>query len=313
MKNSHKVLLYYYYTKIENPEEFRDNHLKLCKNLNLLGRIYVANEGINGTLSGTNEETLKYMEIMENDPLFENIVFKVDETDSHVFKKMHVRVKKELVNLSLEDDINPLEVTGMYVEPKDFYEKVKSGNTIIIDARNDYEYDLGHFEGAINPNIKTFREIPQWVEENKELLEGKEILTYCTGGIRCEKFSGFLKREGFENVGQLHGGIATYGKDEQTKGEFWNGKLYVFDERIATTVNQVDHVIVGRDYFDNTPCERYINCSNPSCNKQILTSVENEDKYLGGCSDECRRHPKNRYVAQNNLSKEEVILRLSKI
>lgn len=313
MNNNYNVLLYYYYVNIENPEEFRNKHKKICDELNLLGRIYVANEGINGTLSGTKEETNKYMEAMKNDPLFPNIIFKIDETDSHVFKKMHVRVKKELVNLSLEDDINPLEITGNYVEPVDFYQKINNENTIIIDARNDYEFELGHFAGAINPNIKTFREIPKWVEENKELLEGKEILTYCTGGIRCEKFSGYLKREGFDNVGQLHGGIATYGKDETTKGKHWNGQLYVFDDRIAVPVNRVDHIIVGRDYFDGSPCERYINCANPSCNKQILTSKENEAKYLGGCSDECRRSKRNRYVIANNLSEEEVNLRLSQI
>lgn len=311
MNNNYKVLLYYYYVKIDNPEKFRDEHLKLCRNLNLLGRIYVANEGINGTVSGTNLEIEKYIETMENDSLFPGIVFKVDDATGHVFKKMHVRVKKELVNLSLEEDINPLEVTGKYVEPIEFYNKIKDKNTIIIDARNDYEFELGHFEGAINPNIKTFREIPKWVEDNKDLLEGKEILTYCTGGIRCEKFSGYLKTKGFDNVGQLHGGIATYGKDENTKGEYWNGQLYVFDERIAVEVNQVEHKIVGKDYYDGKPCERYINCANPSCNKQILTSIENEHKYLGGCSDECRRSERNRYVIANKLTQEEVSERLS--
>lgn len=311
MNNNYQVLLYYHYVNIVDPVAYRNKHKELADKLNLKGRVFVANEGINGTVSGLVADTKAYMEALSEDPLFEGIVFKIDEADSHAFRKMHVRVKRELVNLSLDDDINPLEITGKYVEPKEFYNKINQVNTVIIDARNDYEYALGHFEGAINPNIKNFRDIPQWLEENREMLEGKEILTYCTGGIRCEKFSGLLKREGFDNVGQLHGGIATYGKDEETKGEHWNGQLYVFDNRIAVPVNRVDHKIVGKDYFDGTPSERYINCANPYCNKQIITSEENEHKHLGGCSKECREHIRNRYVIKHNLSAEEVKERLA--
>lgn len=118
---------------------------------------------------------------------------------------MHVRPREELVTLRLHDDINPKETTGKYLEPKEFYEAMQQEDTVVIDARNDYEFDLGHFKGAIKPDIKSFRELPDWIDENKEMLEGKKILTYCTGGIRCEKFSGWLVREGFEDVGQLHG------------------------------------------------------------------------------------------------------------
>ena len=302
----YQVLLYYYYTDIEEPEEFSAEHLELCKGMNLKGRILVANEGINGTVSGTVEDTEKYMEYMKNHPLFDGIVFKIDPSEGHTFKKMHVRPRPELVNLSLEDDINPREMTGEYLEPKDFYAQMQDENTIVLDARNTYEYDVGHFRGAIRPDVETFRELPEWVRENRDMLEGKRILTYCTGGIRCEKFSGWLKREGFEDVGQLHGGIATYGKDPEVKGQNWDGMMYVFDERLTVPVNQVEHNVVGRDHFDGTPCERYINCANPECNDQILASEENEAKHLGGCSLECTKHPRNRYVIENDLSAEEV-------
>ncbi|WP_271401596.1 rhodanese-related sulfurtransferase [Salinicoccus roseus] len=302
----YQVLLYYYYTDIEDPEGFSSEHLELCKSMNLKGRILVANEGINGTVSGTVEDTEKYMEYMKNHPLFEGIVFKIDPSEGHTFKKMHVRPRPELVNLSLEDDINPREMTGEYLEPKDFYAQMQDENTIVLDARNTYEYDVGHFRGAIRPDVETFRELPEWVRENRDMLEGKRILTYCTGGIRCEKFSGWLKREGFEDVGQLHGGIATYGKDPEVKGQNWDGMMYVFDERLTVPVNQVEHNVVGRDHFDGTPCERYINCANPECNDQILASEENEAKHLGGCSLECTKHPRNRYVIENDLSAEEV-------
>ena len=225
----YRVLLYYKYTTIEDPETFATEHLDFCKDLELKGRILVSTEGINGT---------------------------------------------------------------------------------VIDARNDYEYDLGHFRGAIRPNITRFRDLPDWIKENKDQFMDKKIVTYCTGGIRCEKFSGYLLREGFEDVSQLEGGIATYGKDPETKGEYWDGKMYVFDERISVDVNQVEKTVVGKEWFDGTPCERYINCSNPECNRQILVSEENEARYLGACCHECAEHENNRYVKKHGISDEEKAKRL---
>ncbi len=308
-----RVLLYYLYVPIENPEEFASDHLKLCKELELKGRILVAEEGINGTVSGTFEQIERYMETMKADTRFAEIVFKIDEAEHHAFKKMHVRPRKELVTLRLEDDINPKEVTGQYLSPKEFYEAMQDENTVVIDARNDYEYDLGHFRGAVRPDIKAFRELPQWIKENKEEFADKKILTYCTGGIRCEKFSGWLVKEGFQDVGQLHGGIVTYGKDSEVQGELWDGQCYVFDERISVPINQKEHVIVGKDYFSGEPSERYVNCANPECNKQIICSEENEHKYLRGCTHECRVHPRNRYVKEHELRDEEVSERLKLI
>jgi UPF0176 protein len=313
MSKEYRVLLYYKYVTIEDPEEFAKQHLQFCKELGLKGRILVAKEGINGTVSGTVAQTDTYMETMKQDPRFADIVFKIDEADGHAFKKMHVRPRKELVTLRLKEDVDPRKITGKYLSPKEFYEAMQDKNTVVLDARNDYEYDLGHFRGAIRPDIKTFRELPEWVENNRHLLEGKKILTYCTGGIRCEKFSGWLIKQGFEDVSQLHGGIVTYGKDPEVQGELWDGKCYVFDERIAVPINRKEHVVVGRDYFDGQPCERYVNCANPECNRQFLCSEENEHKYLRSCSHECRVHPRNLYVKEHNLSEEEVRERLQKL
>ncbi|MBC1284832.1 rhodanese-related sulfurtransferase [Listeria booriae] len=311
--NSYQVLLYYKYTTIDNPEQFATEHLAMCKEIGLKGRILVAEEGINGTVSGTVEETEKYIEAMHADPRFADMVFKIDAADKHAFQKMHVRPRTEIVSLSLENDVNPLEVTGNYMEPEEFREALKDENTVILDARNDYEFDLGHFRGAIRPDITAFRDLPDWVEENRDMFEDKKIVTYCTGGIRCEKFSGWLKTAGFDDVSQLHGGIATYGKDETVKGDLWDGMMYVFDERIAVPINRVDHTIVGKDYFDGTPCERYINCANPYCNKQILASEENEEKYLRSCSHDCRVHPANLYVKKHALSQEELEARIANL
>lgn len=311
MTQDYRVLLYYQYVPIEDGETFAQKHLADCKELGLKGRILVADEGINGTVSGTIEQTNAYMELMKNDPRFSSTIFKIDEAEQNAFKKMHVRYRPELVNLSLEDDVNPLELTGAYLNPKEFREAMLDENTVVIDARNDYEFDLGHFRGAIRPEIRSFRELPQWIRDNKEQFMEKRVLTYCTGGIRCEKFSGWLVREGFKDVGQLHGGIATYGKDPEVQGDLWDGQMYVFDSRIAVPINQKEHVIVGRDWFDGSPCERYINCGNPECNRQMLASEENEAKYLGACSHECRVHPNNRYIKAHQLSNQEVQERLA--
>lgn len=311
MTQDYRVLLYYQYVPIEDGETFAQKHLADCKELGLKGRILVADEGINGTVSGTIEQTNAYMELMKNDPRFSTTIFKIDEAEQNAFKKMHVRYRPELVNLSLEDDVNPLELTGAYLDPKEFREAMLDENTVVIDARNDYEFDLGHFRGAIRPEIRSFRELPQWIRDNKEQFMEKRVLTYCTGGIRCEKFSGWLVREGFKDVGQLHGGIATYGKDPEVQGDLWDGQMYVFDSRIAIPINQKEHVIVGRDWFDESPCERYINCGNPECNRQMLASEENEAKYLGACSHECRVHPNNRYIKAHQLSNQEVQERLA--
>ncbi len=312
-KNSYRVLLYYKYVPVEDPETFAAEHLAACKEIGLKGRILVGSEGINGTCSGTIEQTDAYMELLRSDERFSDIVFKIDETDGHAFKKMHVRPRKEIVNLSLEEDINPNELTGKRLSPEEWFKQMQEEDTIIIDARNDYEFDLGHFRGAVRPDIENFRDLPEWIQENREMFEGKKILTYCTGGIRCEKFSGWLVREGFEDVGQLHGGIATYGKDPVAKGQLWDGQMYVFDERIAVPINQVERVVVGRDHFDGTPCERYVNCANPECNAKILCSEENEHFYMRSCSDECRTHPRNRYFVEHKLTVEEYDERLEAI
>lgn len=313
MTQDYRVLLYYQYVPIENGDLFAQTHLAACKAIGITGRILVADEGINGTVCGTFEQTEAYINMMHEDPRFATTIFKIDLADTNSFKKMHVRYKKELVNLNLEDDINPLELTGSYLSPKEFKEAMLDDNTVVIDARNDYEFDLGHFRGAVRPDIRNFRELPQWMRDHKEEFLEKRVLTYCTGGIRCEKFSGWLVREGFKDVGQLHGGIATYGKDPEVRGDLWDGKMYVFDSRIAVPINQNETVIVGKDWFDGTPCERYINCGNPECNRQILASEANEAKYLGGCEHDCRIHPRNRYVISHQLTQDDILSRLMAI
>ena len=314
MSKKFRVLLYYKYQNIEDPEKFRDEHLAFCNEVGIKGRIIVGYEGINGTVSGTVEQTEKYKDFLHSLEGFEDVWFKEDEADGFTHPRMSVKFRKEIVSLNLEDDFSPNETTGKYLNPKEFKEAILDENTVILDTRNDYEYDMGHFKGAVRPDIKNFRDLPEWIKENEEMFKDKNVAMYCTGGVRCEKFSGWMLREGIsDNVAQLHGGIDTYGKDPEVKGELWEGSMYVFDERISVPINHVDPTIIGRDYYDGEPCERYRNCANPECNRQIFMSEENEHKYLRSCSEHCRKHPKNRYAIEHNLSMEEWEERLNAI
>jgi len=285
----YRVLLYYFYTTIENPEGYRDEHRALCECLGLKGRIIVGSEGLNGTVSGTKEDCAEYMKALEEDVVTAGIEFKVDEEEGHVFPKLSVKAREEIVTLGLGDeDFSPNEVTGNYLEPKEWRDAIKDPNAVILDVRNDYEADLGRFKGAIVPPVDAFRDTPQWVRENREIFEGKRILTYCTGGIRCEKFSGFLVREGFEDVNQLHGGIVKYGKDEEVRGEDFEGQCYVFDQRISVPVNRANPSVIARCVHCDEPCERYVNCANADCNAQHFCCEECEEEHERCCSAECR-------------------------
>ncbi|UZJ80878.1 rhodanese-related sulfurtransferase [Fictibacillus sp. KU28468] len=297
---SYQVLLFYKYITIQDPEQFAAEHLEFCKSIGLMGRILVANEGINGTVSGTTDQTGLYIEHMKNDSRFHDIVFKIEQSETHAFKKMKVKLKREIVNLNLDDDVNPNELTGYHLAPKDFYEAMQQEDVVILDARNTYEYDLGHFKGAIRPDVETFRDLPDWIRRNFSQYKDKKVLTYCTGGIRCEKFSGFLLKEGFQDVSQLEGGIISYGYDKEVKGDLWDGKCYVFDERISVPVNRAGtEKVVGTCYHCGKPEERYVKCGNPECNKHLLMCEECEHEHKRACSTHCRDHKDNRYVKEN--------------
>ncbi|MBL7960276.1 rhodanese-related sulfurtransferase, partial [bacterium] len=181
--STYRILLYYKFVKIENPDAFAKEHLDFCSSLNLLGRIIIAPEGINGTLSGTIPQTDAYIAMMRLDHRFADMKFKIDGSEHHVFKKLSVKARKEIVTFGL-DTIDPNDLTGKYIEPKEFYMAMQEPDAIIIDARNDYEYDMGHFQKAIRPNVEAFKEFPEWVRKNLSELKDKKILTYCTGGIR---------------------------------------------------------------------------------------------------------------------------------
>ena len=291
----YRVLLYYKYVRIDDPQEYARLHLAFCKALGVKGRILVAEEGINGTISGTFDQTEAYINAMWMDPRFATMEFKIDEADDHVFRKIFVRPRREIVTMALEDDVDPNSITGRRLAPAEFHRMLQRDDVVVIDARNDYEYDLGHFRNAIRPDVKTFKEFPQWVRENMAHLKDKTILTYCTGGIRCEKFSGFLLKEGFSDVAQLHGGIINYGHDPDVQGRLFDGRCYVFDERVAVPVNQVEDRIISRCRHCGTISDRYVNCGNLDCDTQFFCCEECEVPRRRSCSPPCEEAPRHEF------------------
>ena len=224
-------ILFYKYVPIEDIEAFRNEHYALCESLELLGKVLVAEEGINGCLSGTEENTQKYMDIMHADKRFFGLVFKMGTTHEHTFRKLFVKIRKEIITSKF--GVEPTEAAD-YIEPAELKKKLDDGQDVVmIDARNTYETKEGMFEGAIDPQLDIFTEAKD-IPEKFAHLKGREVVTYCTGGIRCEKFSGLLKKHGF-NVKQLHGGILNYGKE--CGNDHWKGKCFVFDRRGSVNID----------------------------------------------------------------------------
>ncbi len=291
MKHKYSVLLYYCYSEIEDPEAFREAHHLMCLELNLRGRIIIAPEGLNGTVSGLIADCEAYMDAVKSDPNFSDIEFKIDYLDEHAFTKLHVRVKPEIVHSTIT--INPRKKTGEYIEPDDFRKllKEKPEDILILDVRSNYEHHVGKFKNAVTLDMENFREFPEKVKE-LEKYKDKKIITYCTGGIKCEKASAYLLEQGFENVNQLHGGIIKYGMEAE--GEDFEGKCYVFDNRIVKDVNTVNPKVISRCYVTGEPTDRMVNCANPHCNLHIPMSEEGAEVFNGCCSEACSKNPDTR-------------------
>jgi UPF0176 protein len=290
---TYQTLLYYCYTTIEDAEQFAAEHLEFCTQTGLVGRIIVANEGLNGTISGTPEQCKIYMDAIHADPRFAKTDFKIDEVDEPSFIKMHVRYKPEIVHSGLRNPelINPQAETGIHLEPKDFMEMKDRDDVIILDVRSNYEHSVGRFKNAITLDIENFREFPEKINELAQYKD-KKILTYCTGGIKCEKASALLLKEGFNEVYQLHGGIIKYGKE--AGGKDFEGKCYVFDNRVVVDVNQVNPVVISECRNCGTRTPKMINCANPECNEHFTQCDECGEKLDGCCSEVCMEHPRKR-------------------
>jgi len=286
----YQIILFYKYVRIADPERVREGQEELCTRLGLTGRGIIASEGINATYEGSKENIAKYIEELEKDERFRNIHFKLSPGTGSAFPKLSVKVRSEIVSLGLGTcDIDPNQVTGTHLKPEELHEWLKSGREFyIVDMRNAYEHKVGHFENSILPPMENFRDLPKVVEQISH-LKNKTVLTVCTGGVRCEKASGFLITQGFRDVYQLGGGIVSY--MEKYPNENFQGKLYVFDGRITMGFYSDDskHKIVGKCDSCGEPSENYVNCANPVCHRHFISCqsclFKNEGKAFcpGGC------------------------------
>lgn len=290
--NKYKVLSFYKYVEVAEPESFAKEHLEWCLQNEIKGKVYVAKEGINGSIFGDEEATSKYKNHLTGYKMFEDIWFKETPTDIAAFPKMHVRVKEEIVNSHLKVDLKntapkltPEQLFNFYKEGKDF---------IIVDVRNDYESKLGRFKNAITPQVRHFRDWPK-VVESLEQFKNKTIITYCTGGIRCEKASAYMREHGFENVYQIHGGILNY--IQQYPDTYWEGSMFVFDERKVVEPNTKEELkYIAQCHHCRKPASYHINCHNVECDKLIVVCYECKVKYDYCCSGDCRESEQKRKV-----------------
>lgn len=287
----YQTLLYYSYVQIADPEKLRADQMNLCQKLNLKGRIIVASEGINGTVEGATKNTEKYIASMQTDPRFADMHFKKSITDGTAFKKLSVKHRSEIVSSHLgEQDPWKKRVTGKYISAEELHDWITTGKKFyIVDMRNDYEHAIGFFKNAILPPLTNFRDLPN-VLPILEHLRDETIVTVCTGGVRCEKASGFLVTNGFTEVYQLYGGIVTY--MEKYPNEDFLGKLYVFDGRIAMGfhTDSPKHTIVGTCYLCENASDTYRDCQNIHCKRKrhFICCDACHEKMLGFCSEVCK-------------------------
>jgi len=231
----YSVAALYKFSVIENPKTLQVELRKQLKNNLITGTILVGEEGLNGTIAGDQANlklALKYIKSIHG---FSDLDIKYSESKENPFARLKIKLKKEIVTIG-DESIDPNDIVGQYVDPENWNDLISDENTILIDTRNNYEYSIGTFKNSINPNTVKFREFPEWVKKqnfSKEDKETKKVAMFCTGGIRCEKASSFMKKDGFNNVNHLKGGILKYFEVVDEKDSLWSGECFVFDDRVS--------------------------------------------------------------------------------
>lgn len=226
------VAALYRFTRLEHYEALKAPLAEFCCARGIRGTLILAREGINGTVAGTPEAIDELLTYLNSWPEFVGAEVKFSHAEKMPFYRMKVRLKREIVTMGV-NDIDPLKSVGAYVDPKDWNALISDKDTILIDTRNDYEVKIGTFQAAVDPDTKTFAEFPAWVANNRKMLEGKKVAMFCTGGIRCEKATAFVKGLGIEDVFHLKGGILKYLEDVPAENSLWEGECFVFDERVS--------------------------------------------------------------------------------
>jgi len=222
----------YHFSKVSDLEKLQKNIRARCEMLGIKGTLLLAQEGINGTIAGSSKAIEDVLIYLKGHPEFEDLEWKLSATDEPPFARLKVRLKREIVTMG-QPNINPRGAVGHYVEPEDWNELIQADDVVVIDTRNDYEVAIGSFDGAIDPKTKSFREFPAWWEDNKDRFANQRVAMFCTGGIRCEKSTSFLKSKGVEDVFHLKGGILKYLETVPEEDSTWNGECFVFDGRVS--------------------------------------------------------------------------------
>lgn len=264
------VAALYKFAPLGDYNRLREPLQNMCDLLSIKGTILLASEGINGTISGTDNAVCALLKFLRADPRLSDLEHKESRAEDMPFYRMKVRLKKEIVTMGV-DGVDPNQSVGTYVDPADWNALISDPDVILIDTRNDYEVEIGSFEGAINPDTQTFREFPAWVKANKDRLNKPKVAMFCTGGIRCEKASSYMKSVGYDEVFHLKGGILKYLETVKETSSKWTGDCFVFDQRVA-----VKHGLKESDYDQCFAC-RY----------PITEADKTNPKYLRGIS--CHR------------------------
>ena len=274
-ENNVNVAAFYQFADMHDYVALRETLQPFCEAQGLMGTILLAYEGINGTVAGPEQGIIRLFELLRRDPRLSTLQYKESWTNSQPFHRMKVKLKKEIVTLGVED-IDPTSMVGSYVKPAEWNDLIDRPEVRLIDTRNKYEFNLGTFEGAEDPQTDSFREFPEWVSHHLDPARDKHVAMFCTGGIRCEKATGYLLKNGFENVYHLEGGILKYLEDIPRSESAWSGECFVFDNRVS-----VNHELQRGEYELCPACrmpisdedksskkfEEHVSC--PSCFGQI--------------------------------------------
>jgi len=252
MQHKYLTTAMYHFVKLPHFQNLQKPLLNFCISRSIKGTLLLADEGINGTLAGPEKFILELLYYLKNDPIFEgnfkNLAHKESWSDKSPFYRMKVKLKKEIVTLGVPG-VSPTKIVGKYVKPKDWNSIISDPEVILIDTRNDYEFEIGTFKNALNPKTRTFREFPDFVNSHLNPKKNKKIAMFCTGGIRCEKASSYMMSMGFNDVYHLEGGILKYLEEVKAEESLWQGECFVFDQRVA-----IKHGLEVGDYDQCYAC-----------------------------------------------------------
>ncbi len=288
MPEKRVTISFYKYHHLASPEDFRNELYKELDTLGVLGRIYVAAEGINAQISVPEDNLDQFKTYLYGISFLNQVRLNIAvQDDGRSFFKLKILVRKKIVADGLDDQSFDVTDGGVHVNAEEFNKLAENPNTIIIDMRNHYETEVGHFKGAICPDVDTFREELQIAEDLMKDQKDKNLLMYCTGGIRCEKASAWMKHKGFTNVFQLDGCIIKYAQEVKKNGleNKFIGKNFVFDERLG---ERITSDVIAHCHQCGAPCDDHTNCKNDGCHLLFIQCHACAEKYNGCCSDECK-------------------------